>query len=83
MKITIEIADKLLIAAKKRAAKLGQTLGKLVEDSLRWQLSNPHRPRAPKSKKVRWVISKGGVPPGVDVSSRVSLHDWIDKRTTH
>jgi len=81
MKTTIEIADELLIAAKKRAAELRQPLRKLVEDGLRQQLAGPRRRHSPKPKKIRWVVSKGGLPPGIDLSSRISLHEWLGKQS--
>ncbi|MGD0388413.1 MAG: DUF2191 domain-containing protein [Tepidisphaeraceae bacterium] len=80
MKTTIELPDKLLIAAKKRAAELRQPLRKLVEDGLRQQLSAGQRAKRPNGKRFRWVVAKGGLPPGVDVSDRTSLHDWLRKQ---
>jgi hypothetical protein len=43
MKITIELPDDLVMAAKKRAAELRQPLRKLLEDGLRQQLENPRQ----------------------------------------
>jgi hypothetical protein len=77
MRLTIEISDELLIAVKRRAAELRQPLQKLVEDGLRKQLEGPRRRRAGKRKKIRWIVSPGGLPPGMNVSSRVDLHDWL------
>jgi hypothetical protein len=81
MKTTIELPDELLIAAKKRAAELRQPLGKLIEDGLRQQLAAYRRPKKQKRKKIRWVTSKGGLPPSVDVSDRASMYDWIQKQS--
>ncbi|MGD0140759.1 MAG: DUF2191 domain-containing protein [Tepidisphaeraceae bacterium] len=81
MKTTIELPDELLIAAKKRAAELRRPLRKLVEDGLRQQLSAGRGAGRPKRKKFRWVVAKGGLPPGVDVSDRTSLHDWLRKQS--
>jgi hypothetical protein len=81
VKTTIELPDELLIAAKKRAAELRQPLRKLVEDGLRQQLSAGQRAGRPNRKKFRWVVAKGGLPPGVDVSDRTSLHDWLRKQS--
>jgi hypothetical protein len=81
MKTTIELPDELLIAAKKRAAELRRPLRKLVEDGLRQQLSAGRRAGRAKRKKFRWVVAKGGLPPGVDVSDRASLHDWLRKQS--
>jgi hypothetical protein len=81
MKTTIEIPDDLLFAAKKRAAELRRPLRQLVEDGLRQQLAASNGGRRAGKKKFRWVAAKGGLPPGVDVSDRVSLHDWLRART--
>jgi hypothetical protein len=80
VKTTIELPDELLIAAKKRAAELRQPFRKLVEDGLRQQLSDGRRIRRPNRKKFRWVVAKGGLPPGLDVSDRASLHEWLRKQ---
>ncbi len=80
-KTTIELPEELLIAAKKRAAELRQPLRKLVEDGLRQQLSDGRRAGRSTQKRFRWVVAKGGLPPGVDVSDRDSLHDWLRKQS--
>jgi Arc/MetJ family transcription regulator len=41
MRTTIAVDDHLLVAAKLRARERGQTLGQLVEDALRRELSEP------------------------------------------
>jgi hypothetical protein len=79
MKTTIELPDELLIAAKKRAAELRRPLRQLVEDGLRQQLADPRRGERSNRKKIRWVTSKGGLPPGLDVSDRSGMHDWLRK----
>ncbi len=77
MKTTIELPDELLIAAKKRAAELRRPLRELVEEGLRARLAQPEKARARKPRKIRWVLVKGGLPPGLDVTDRVKLHEWL------
>lgn len=79
MKTTVELPDDLLIAAKKRAAELHQPLRQLLEDGLRQQLETPRKRRAGQ-KKFRWVVSKGGLPPGLNVSDRSAMHEWLRKQ---
>jgi hypothetical protein len=81
MKTTIELPDDLLIAAKKRAAELRQPLRQLLEDGLRQQLETPRKHAQAKRKKIRWVVSKGGLPPGVDVADRSAMHEWLRKQS--
>jgi hypothetical protein len=81
MKTTIELPDALLIAAKKRAAELRQPLRQLIEDGLRRQLAISQEEKKARRKKFRWVTAKGGLPPGLDLSDRAQMHDWIDKQS--
>jgi hypothetical protein len=72
-KITIELPEDLLIAAKKRAAELRRPLRQLIEDGLRQQL--PAKPsKRMGHKKIRWIVSEGGLPRGLDVSDRVAMY---------
>jgi hypothetical protein len=80
MKTTIELPDDLLVAAKKRAAELRCSVKQLVEEGLRLRLSPRNGKQPTRRKKIRWVTGKGGLPPGVDVSDRESLHDWIQRQ---
>ena len=77
VKTTLEIEDSLLIAAKKRAAELRRPLRLLVEAGLRQQISGTKRPSRPKAAKIQWVTVPGGL--SVDVSSRESLHAWLNR----
>jgi hypothetical protein len=76
MKTTVELPDELLREWKKRAAEEGKTLKemwtRLLHESLH---SSPHEKR-PK-RKIRWVTGKGGLPPGLDVSNREQMYDWV------
>lgn len=77
MRTTISIHDELLESAKLRAQQRGQTLGALVEDALRRELSlnyeSKHRPPVP-------VFRGGnGLMPGVDITSNRALHELLDR----
>jgi hypothetical protein len=79
MKTTIDLPDELLIAAKQRAAELRCSLRTLVERGLRHELSTrgSHRPR--RKRVIRWVTVRGGLPPGLDLSDRAAMHDWLTR----
>jgi hypothetical protein len=76
MKTTVELPDELLRAWKKRAAEEGKTLKemwtRLLHESLH---ASPRENRS--RRKIRWVTGKGGLPPGLDVSNREQMYDWI------
>jgi len=80
VKTTIDLPDELLIAAKKRAAELRCSLRTLVERGLRHELASggPSRPR--RKRVIRWVTVRGGLPPGLNLSDRAAMHDWITRR---
>lgn len=53
MKTTVEIADGLLLRAKRHAEKRGQTLRQIVEEGLRRVLDDPPAPTGYKMKDCR------------------------------
>ena len=77
MRTTISIADELLESAKLCAKERGTTLGALMEDALRRELSVSYesagRPPIP--------IFRGGngVRPGVDLTSNRALYELLDE----
>ena len=77
MKTTIDLPDDLLIAAKKRAAESRQTLREIFERGLRRELSRTGSHGRP--KPIHWVTAPGGLPPGLDVSDRSAMLDWLAK----
>jgi hypothetical protein len=77
MKTTVELPDDLMIAVKKAAAERRTTIRDLVERGLRRELAGPYDDGR-RGRRIRWVTVDGGLPPGVDVSDRTTLHDWID-----
>ncbi|HEV8231655.1 MAG TPA: DUF2191 domain-containing protein [Thermoanaerobaculia bacterium] len=80
MKTTVELPDELLIAAKKRAAELRITLKEILVAGLRRELSRPIRSPLRGRRPIRWVTAKGGLAPGLDVSDRVKMYEWIQRQ---
>ena len=77
MKTTVELPDELLVAAKKLAAEQRTTLRALVARGLRDVLARQESPPAP---AIEWVVSDGGLPPGLDLSSHESLYEWLQEQ---
>ena len=80
MKTTVDLPDDLFIAAKKRAAELRQPLRALIERGLRAELGRGANDRKAGRRTIRWVTVAGGLPPGVDVSDRAKMHDWLRRQ---
>jgi len=80
MKTTFDIPEELLVRAKKLAAELRRPLRTLVTEGLREQLRVPRNPiggRASTRRRIRWVTAAGGLPPGLDLTNREQMHDWL------
>ncbi len=77
MKTTLELPDELLIEAKKRAAEQRRPLRAIIEEGLRMALRKPGT--KPRKKHVRLITVKGGLPRGLDLSSREAMYKWLDK----
>ena len=76
MRTTIDISDDLLISAKKRAVEMNKPLRSLIEEGLRtFLMAKPKRSHI--AGKIEWVVAKGGVPEGLDVSDRAAMHEWM------
>lgn len=73
MRTILNIDDKLMRVVKRRAAKTGQTVARVIESALRETLARQkatrHRPF-----KLRWVTARGRLRPGVDLTDRDSLY---------
>jgi hypothetical protein len=76
MKTTLELPDELLIEAKKRAAEQRRPLRAIVEEGLRLALLKTGT--AARNQPVRLVTVKGGLPRGLDLSSREAMHIGLD-----
>ncbi|MGA2583877.1 MAG: hypothetical protein ABSG31_11415 [Tepidisphaeraceae bacterium] len=79
-RITVELPDDLLVSAKKRAAELRIPLRQLVEEGLRHVLKDLQSGKRHPRKKIRWVTVKGGLPPGLDLSSRPAMMEYIQRK---
>ena len=75
MKTTLNIADQLLENAKKRAARDGITLTRLVEDALKAKLLED---KSLVTYQFEPTIVTGSKPPNVDISERDALYEVID-----
>ena len=77
MRTTISIHDELLKTAKLRARERGLTLGGLIEDALRRELSVREEPPA----RVDLPVFRGGngPRPGVDLTSNRALYELLDE----
>lgn len=78
MKTTVDVPDDLLIQAKKRAAELRQPLRALIADGLRLRLAQVKEGRR-KPRKLHFVTVAGGLPPGLDLTDRAKMHDWLKR----
>ncbi len=71
MRTTLDVDERLLKAARKRAAERGTTLTGVVEEALSALLSP--RPAASKPFRLRWNAHRGKLLRGVDIADRDSL----------
>jgi hypothetical protein len=76
MKTTVDLPDDLLIQAKQRAAELRRPLHALIAEGLRLRLAQV-KPGRRKPRKLRLVTVAGGLPPGLDLTDRTKMHDWL------
>jgi CopG-like RHH_1 or ribbon-helix-helix domain, RHH_5 len=78
---TVRLPEDLLKRAKRKAAAEGRTLTSLITDGLQHVVSEPSR--AAKHRRVLPRVSKakGGLMPGVDLSSfsRLQENDDLDR----
>lgn len=77
MRTTLDLDERLLIAAKKRAASGKTSLTRVIEDALRLYLV-PRRDVQPYTLEL--LVKKGRRPPSVDVADRDALYDALDER---
>jgi hypothetical protein len=79
MKITVELPDRLLFEAKRKALETGTTLREIMERALRRELRQTGNRPARRPRRIRWVTSAGGLPSGLDVSDRTKMYGWMQK----
>jgi len=78
MKTTIELPDDLFLQAKRKALENRTTLRQIVERALRQELMGG-KAAARRPRRIRWITSPGGLPPGLDLSDRTEMWDWIKR----
>ena len=78
MKTTLNFDDRLLRAAKMRAAQDGDTLTRLIERALRDYL-RPARER-PTGFRAELLTKRGAPAAGVDLDDRNALYERMDGR---
>lgn len=77
MRTTVSISDELLVAAKRRAAERGQTLGEVIDGALRRELTAAAARRLGPAVPV--FRGGTGPRPGVDLTSNRGLQDALDE----
>ena len=83
MKTTVELPEALLLEAKRKALETRTTLRDILERALRRELRQPAGRPARRPRRIRWVTSAGGLPPGLDVSDRGKMWDWMQIERAH
>jgi hypothetical protein len=76
MRTTVSIDDNLLAEAKERARGRGQTLGQLLEDAIRRELSASGDEEPP---PVPVFTGGTGARPGIDLTSNRALRAALDE----
>jgi len=79
MRTTLDLDDRLIRAAKKRAVDDGEPLTRVIERALRVYLNPPRAASRP--FRLKLLIKKGRVRPGVDFDDRDSLYERMDGRS--
>jgi Arc/MetJ family transcription regulator len=77
MRTTIRLDDRLMAAAKRRAAETGRTFTAVVEDALRQCLA-PTRPTGRRRPVKLRTVGGRGVRPGVDLDDSAALLDLME-----
>jgi hypothetical protein len=79
MRTTLDIDDRLLEAARRRAAEKGTTLTAFVEHALAASLAR--RPATDSPYRLEWKTHRGRPLAGVDVSDRDRLYERMEGRS--
>jgi hypothetical protein len=79
MRATVRLNDALLKAAKREAAKRGETLTALIDPGLRLVLAKP-RPAPRRRVTLPVCRAGGGLLPGVDLNNSAALLDILEGR---
>lgn len=78
MRTTLDIDDDVLRRAKQLAAKEGTTLTRIVEEALRERVTRRRSSGQP--FRLRLLIKKGRVIPGVTLADRDALYERMEGR---
>ncbi len=78
MRTTLNFDDRLIRAAKSRAAQDGEPLTRLIERALRNYLEPPRRREEP--FRLELLTKKTRTLPGVDLDDRNSLYEIMEGR---
>ena len=78
MRTTLDVEDRLLRDAKRRAVQDGRTLTAVIEAALRQYLAPTPRARTP--FRLHLLTKKGSLLSGVDLADRDSLYDRMEGR---
>lgn len=78
MRTTLDLDDRLLASARRRAAERGTTLTAIVEEALAAALAP--RSRRAEPYRLTWKPHRGRLLPGVDIADRDSLFDAMEGR---
>lgn len=78
MRTTVDIDDKLLALAKKRALEKGTSLRDVIESALRRTLMESKK--APSRFRLKWNTVRGKRLPGIDISDRDALYEKMESR---
>jgi len=78
MRTTVDIDERLLALAKRRALENGTSLKKVIEAALSQALLHSERPRS--KFRLKWKTVRGRLISGVDIADRDSLYEHMDGR---
>ena len=78
MRTTVRLDDRLLVEAKRHAARSGRTLASLIDEGLRDVLAREAAP-APEETVTLPTGGRGGLRPGVSIDSYATLLDVMDR----
>lgn len=78
MRTTVDIDDRLLRQAKKRAADEERTFTSMLQDALRQYLASRAEPREP--FRLQLLTKKGRAAPRIDIADRDALYERMEGR---
>ncbi|MGD0220872.1 MAG: CopG family transcriptional regulator [Terriglobia bacterium] len=82
-KTNVQLPEDLLLEAKRKALETRTTLSAILERALRRELRQAGGRPTRRPRRIRWVTSAGGLPPGLDISDRSKMWDWMQQTRTH